>query len=254
MARKNATLNTVLIAQDFLTEHWNWTTAEQASLMAQDISAMGNIIKTRLENGGCQISEMYTIKHDKDEHKLWNEYKMIYEINFTSNHAHFLIKFAQGKTLEEIANLIGIQSNYIEKPKAGRYSYDNNLAYLIHIKYAQKYQYNAKDVVTVCGKDYMAYYRERHEAWMRGRAERSVIDAKALLNFLKVGIVEGTITEDDIIMNEEWSKVYILYQKQFKELIANKKIVEFKRKKLIEQKAWQMAHATTNNTVSENEK
>lgn len=88
---------------------------------------MGNVIKTRLENGGCKISEMYAVKHDKDESKLWNEYTMTYDVKFTTNHAHFLIKFSEGKTLEEIATLVG--------------------------------------------KKYIEYYRERYEAWTRGRAE-----------------------------------------------------------------------------------
>ena len=99
MARKSATLGSVLIAQDFLPEHWNWANTDLATL--GDIEKMGNVIKTRLENGGCKISEMYAVKHDKDESKLWNEYTMTYDVKFTTNHAHFLIKFSEGKTLEE---------------------------------------------------------------------------------------------------------------------------------------------------------
>ena len=60
-----------------------------------DIEKMGNVIKTRLENSGCKISEMYAVKHDKDESKLWNEYTMTYDVKFTTNHAHFLIKFSE---------------------------------------------------------------------------------------------------------------------------------------------------------------
>ena len=48
-----------------------------------DIEKMGNVIKTRLENSGCKISEMYAVKHDKDENKLWNEYTMTYDVKFT---------------------------------------------------------------------------------------------------------------------------------------------------------------------------
>ena len=48
-----------------------------------DIEKMGNVIKTRLENGWCKISEMYAVKHDKDESKLWNEYTMTYDVKFT---------------------------------------------------------------------------------------------------------------------------------------------------------------------------
>ena len=103
-------MGSVLIAQDFLPEHWNWANTDLVTL--GDIEKMGNVIKTRLENSGCKISEMYAVKHDKDESKLWNEYTMTYDVKFTTNHAHFRIKFSEGKTLEEIAHLVG--KKYIE--------------------------------------------------------------------------------------------------------------------------------------------
>ena len=71
MAREKADLGSVLFAQDFLEEHWKWTDKEKEKL--GDIEEMGKIIKARLEAGGCEIAEMYGIKHDKDERKIWNE-------------------------------------------------------------------------------------------------------------------------------------------------------------------------------------
>lgn len=220
MARKSATLGSVLIAQDFLPEHWNWANTDLATL--GDIEKMGNVIKTRLENGGCKISEMYAVKHDKDESKLWNEYTMTYDVKFTTNHAHFLIKFSEGKTLEEIAPLVGVEPQFIEKPHRGRYSYDNSLAYMIHIKYDNKYQYDPHDVATIVGKKYIEYYRERYEAWTRGRAERKMNDMKNTLNFLKVGIAKGEITLEDIILNEDYRVAYILYNDQIKKVFESK--------------------------------
>ena len=72
---------------------------------------MGNVIKTRLDNGGCKISEMYAVKHDKDESKLWNEYTMTYDVKFTTNHAHVLIKFSEGKRLKKL--LISLVKNIL---------------------------------------------------------------------------------------------------------------------------------------------
>lgn len=74
-------MGSVLIAQDFLPEHWNWANTDLVTL--GDIEKMGNVIKTRLENGGCKISGMYAVKHDKDESKLWNEYTMTYDVKVT---------------------------------------------------------------------------------------------------------------------------------------------------------------------------
>lgn len=74
-------MGSVLIAQDFLPKHWNWANTDLVTL--GDIEKMGNVIKTRLENGWCKISEIYAVKHDKDESKLWNEYAMTYDVKFT---------------------------------------------------------------------------------------------------------------------------------------------------------------------------
>lgn len=204
MARKEAILSTITLAQDFLPEHWpGWTDEEKA--MLGDCKAMGEIIKKRLEAGGCEITEMYGIIHDKDEHRLWNEYEMIYKLQFSLAHIHIVVKLApeKGKTLDELAALIGIKSSFIEKPKAGRYAYDNMLAYLVHIKYHKKYQYEPHDVYTFAGKDYMDYYRNRYEAWMNGRAKLLVKNTKADLDTLLAKIVEDeNFTEDDIFLDE----------------------------------------------------
>lgn len=40
---------------------------------------------------------------------------MTYNVKFTTNHAHFLIEFSEGKALEEIAPLVGVEPQFIEK-------------------------------------------------------------------------------------------------------------------------------------------
>lgn len=226
MARTEATLDSILFAQDFLHQHWDWNNNEKAQL--GNVEEMGKIIKSRLEKGGCEIAEMYGVKHDKDEKKIWNEYKMVYELQFTSNHAHYVIKFkkGKGKILKELADLIGIETNYIEKPKRGRYAYDNMLSYLTHIKYDKKFQYPVSSVVTLAGRNYIEYYRERREAWIRGRAERSIADAKQLYNFLRDGIIKGEITLNNLVENKEWQYVYVLHKDRFDKLLQSRKDVD----------------------------
>lgn len=212
MARKLANLTLAQITQDFLPEHWkDWTDEEKKHL--GNVEEMGKIIKSHLQNAGCEIEEMYAIKHDKDEKKLWNEYKMAYEVQFTSNHAHFVIKFKKdkGKTLPELASAVGVEENYIEKPRSGRYAYDNMLSYLIHIKYDKKYQYDVHSVYTLAGRDYVEHYREKYESWLKGRAKRSLQSAKELSDFLVNGIADGNIEFKDIAMDDEWKKAYILF-------------------------------------------
>lgn len=234
MAKRMANLGIAQITQDFLPEHWNWTDAEKAKL--SNVGEMGKIIKARLENAGCEIEEMYGIKHDKDEHILWNEYKKAYESQFTSKHAHFVVKFKKnkGKTLPELASAVGIEENFIEKPKSGRYAYDNMLSYLIHIKYPTKYQYHPSSVCTIAGKDYMDYYSEKRESWMKGRAEKIVTDAKGQLNYLKVGIIKGDITLDDIFADDNLKLIYALHKEMLDEKIATKRTIDGMSKKFQE--------------------
>ena len=177
-----------------------------------NVEEMGKIIKSRLEKAGCEIEEMYAIMHDKDEKRLWNEYKKAYDTALTSSHGHFVVKFqkGKGKTLPELASAVGLEENYIEKPHSGRYAYDNMLSYLIHIKYDKKYQYSPSSVYTIAGKDYMEYNSERHESWVKGKAKKTIENTKELLNFILLGIASGEIFFNDICLDEEWKKVYAL--------------------------------------------
>lgn len=231
MATEEAVLNNIMVTQDFVPEHWDWSDAEKTAL--GDSEKMGQIILTRLENGGCEVAEMYAILHDKDEAKLWDENERVYTTKFTSNHAHFVIRFTKGNTLLELAKIIGLEANYIEKPKRGRYAYDNMLSYLTHIKYDKKYQYDVHSVVTIKGKDYMEYYRERHEAWIRGRAERSVKDADALLNYMKDALAKGEITKNDIALDKNMKYVYALKKRQLDTIIEAKKEMDLLEKRLL---------------------
>lgn len=70
--------------------------------------------------------------------------------------------------------------------------------------------------------EYITHYRERYEAWTRGRAERKMNDTKNTLNFLKVGIAKGEITLEDIILNEDYRVAYILYNDQIKKVFESK--------------------------------
>ena len=82
---------------------------------------------------------------------------------------------------------------------------------MIYIKYDKKYQYPVSDVYTIAGKPYTEYYAERREAWLRGRAVKSIADARKLLEPLKYKLAKGEITLNEIIENEEYRQTYILY-------------------------------------------
>ena len=230
MARTEANLSCVMIVQDFLPDHWAWDDKEKNSL--GDVEQMGQIIKSRLEAGGCGIAEMYAIRHNKDEKKLFNGRKNDYTISFVHDHAHFLVKFRprEGNTKTALAALIGVSPDYIEKPKRGRYSYNNMLAYLIHIKYAQKYQYPFQDVVTVAGRSYAEHYKNQHNSWMQGRAVRNQMSIKETYEMLRNEILEGRSTYYDFLPIKEYEPTLIVYGDKLKRYSDNKVALEKERK------------------------
>lgn len=198
--KKVANLTTFMLSQDYLPEHWSWTVQEQQALLSNDCALVGQVILNRFKANGIDLETAYIITHDKDEHVIWDEYQNCYKSTFTSHHVHFVGKFKKDDAMpiEKIAEIIGVEENYIVRPKAGRHSYDNMLSYLIHIKYPEKHQYRADCVVTLTGPDYMKIYSESRRAWMRGRAEKVIADAIPTYKELKVMISEGSITEEEL--------------------------------------------------------
>lgn len=169
MARLNANLSFFMLASDYDPAHYNWPEKELAAL--GDCKAIAEVIKKRLEDNGVKVKEMYAIEH-KGEKKADSKSKEYHNsTDATKPHYHIVARLepSHGATLEEIAEYIGVPPEVIEKPKPGRYSYDNMLAYLTHIKDESKIQYAPEDVVTLAGSNYMDYYNQRKERWIKAR-------------------------------------------------------------------------------------
>ncbi len=164
-----AKLHTFMLASDYDPAHYGWTESELAAL--GDCKSTAEVIKKRLENNGAKVKEMYAIEH-KSEKKADSKSKEFHGATDEAKmHYHLLVRFepSHGATLKELSEYIGISPEIIEKPKPGRYSYDNMLSYLTHIKYVDKIQYAPEDVVTLAGSDYMDYYNERKKRWIKAR-------------------------------------------------------------------------------------
>lgn len=169
MAREQADLSFFMLVSDYDPAHYNWTEKELAAL--GNCKAVAGVIKKRLEDNGAKVKEMYVIEH-KSEKKTDSRSKEYHNgTDDTKPHYHILVKFepSHGATLEQIAEYIGVPVNVIVKPKPGRYSYNNWLAYLVHIKYKNKIQYVPQDVLTLAGTDYMDYFNVYKASWEKAR-------------------------------------------------------------------------------------
>ncbi len=236
MGRTEADLNIMGAVLGFDPKHYpEWTDREKAAL--GDVSETAKAVKERLENGGCKVKEMYAIRHGGGGPKPRGGHGQADTPRPPSAHIHIVVKFEPGggKPLAELAEICGINENFIEPPKSGRYSYDNMLSYLTHIKYADKCQYDPHDVITIAGKDYMDYYRERHEAWQKARAKITLKNTSKNLDTLIAGILDGKFKKRlDFTCDPDYAKVYMLHSKKINTVLNARSLVaqdrEFCRK------------------------
>lgn len=210
MARKEADLSCCSIAQALQPEYWEWTEDELKAVESNDIAVITAVIKERLENGGCEIAEMYAIIHDKDTRTKWDESVSQYVVEDKADHIHCVVKFVKdkGATLTAIATMVGLEPQFIEKAGKGKYGYDNLLAYLIHIKYPDKYPYEVSEVLTVRGRSYTEIYHERRTDWEKGRAKVQSDKSRADIDWLETMILGGQVTFSQVMLTDEYFNIY----------------------------------------------
>lgn len=203
-------LTLFMLASDYNPAHYNWTKNELSAL--GDCKAIAEVIKKRLEDNGAKVKEMYAIEH-KDKKKADSKSKECHNsTNTIKPKYHILVKFepSHGTPLKEIAEYIGVPPEVIEKAKQGRYSYDDMLAYLTHIKNESKTPYAPEDVITLAGSDYMDYYNERKERWIKAREIVAKKGGKTLDRLFREAVAKiekGEISYDDLCDIEEYDRL-----------------------------------------------
>lgn len=207
-----ANLTACMITQQLQPEFWNWTEDERRAIEQADTKRIGEILLSRLENNGCKVENCYIILHDKDYIKESDKDGSPL-IVMKEPHIHAVVKFVDNKQpaqrLDNIAKAIGLRMEQVEKPKRGKYGYDNLISYLCHVKYPEKKQYAPEDVITIKGRDYTEVYNERESDWIAARAKVATKVAKDQLQDILYGILKGTITKNDLL--DPNSPYYVIY-------------------------------------------
>ncbi len=230
MARKEADLTLFMLVSDYNPAHYYNRTKNKLAALG-DCKTLAEVMKKDLEDNGIKVIEMYVIEH-KGEKTADSKSKEYHRgIDETKLHYHIVVKFeSKQATLKEIAKYISVRPEIIEKPKQGRYSYDNMLSYLTHIKYEDKTQYVPEDVVTIVGTDYMDYYNKRKESWIKARAIVAKKGGKPLGRLFQEAVTKlkkGEISYDDLCDIEEYDRLRLepTYRKK---LICQKNCVSEK--------------------------
>lgn len=251
MARTEAELTFFMLASDYNPAHYNWTENEFAAL--GDCKATAEVIKKRLEDNGAKVKEMYVIEH-KGEKKADSRSKEHHNgIDETKIHYHLLVKFepSHGATLKKISEYIGVPMQVIEKPRPGGHSYTNSLSYLTHIKYESMIQYAPEDVVTLAGSDYMDYFNEYKERWIKAREIVAKKGGKTLDRLFRKAVYKlesGELSCEELAGVPEYRKLFLSAKYQRKLEAAVKRV-----EKLAQLDWWRLCTKVQNNEISKEE-
>ena len=221
MIKKVAKLTAIMLVQQLEDEHWKtWDNITSIKLAREgNIQPLLKAVIDKLNKADIPVSEAYGIKHDQDKVSTWNQELMRNVIEKKADHVHFLFKFERGASLTKIALSIGIEPQYLEKLKSGRYGYDNCLAYLIHAKDETKYQYNPNEVITVIGEDYSSIYNRNIETWIKGRATKKAKETYLSIDWLIEKILAGEITKSNILLTDEYYEIYGRHKRKINEAL-----------------------------------
>ncbi|AZQ41738.1 Rep family protein [Streptococcus periodonticum] len=222
MAKKEANLTAIMLVQQLEEEYWLSDDYKSVIQKAKDGNCrpLLEMIIQKLEEHDIIAKEAYIIKHDKDKVTIWNPDKMKNEINDKEEHVHALLKFEKGASLKKIALAIGVEPQYLERLKSGRYGYDNCLAYMVHAKdFPEKYQYSPDEVITVLGESYKSIYQRKIETWVRGRATKKAKETDLGVDWLIEKILAGEISKSNILLTDEYYAIYGQHKRRINEAL-----------------------------------
>ena len=217
--KKEAILTSVLLTQQFSDGFWDndWN---KELLESADIEKILEEIVRRVSEVAT-VSEAYAIKHDKDTSIVFNNELQETTTKPAKSHIHALLKFDKGKgaTLSTLSEKIGLAEQHLEKAKSGRYGYDNLLAYLIHAKDKDKYQYSPDEVFTLIGNNYLKVYHERKLSWLKGKAKKEVQQSYEDIDLLIDNILNENITKQEILLNKKYHTLYTVHRVRINDAI-----------------------------------
>lgn len=212
MSKQSNNPTLIGFTQQLKPEYWTWASDPQnATALDCDALSLGSYLVQRLEHFGCKVEAAYAIVHDQDMREGWDEVNHCAVMEPKPRHIHGIVKFTDRKSsasLEQLATFLGLELQYVEKPKAGRYALDNMLAYLIHAKYKDKHQYKPEEVATIKGRDYKDIELERRVSWLKGAAEVKTKAAAVEVEYLRERILEGDVSREQVMLTDALFMVY----------------------------------------------
>lgn len=187
-------------------KYWEWENDELLDDYINNKQAIFEEIFARvneLEN----LKIIALIVHDKDENKN----------GLKDAHIHAYLEFEKQKTIASISSVLGIEPQYIEVPKKGRYGRLNCLAYLIHAKNLDKYQYSPEEVQTFETFDYQEFIDENLEDFKKYNATDKRKKGEIGLDLALQEVQQGKLKLREIMRDENLALLYAGHMQKFSE-------------------------------------
>ena len=217
---KESKIQCFMVVQYFSEQYWkDWDVSFITEAKGGDIAPLLNEMVKRISEI-TTVSEAYGIIHDKDEEELYDVETQQFYTKPIDSHGHLLFKLSEGMPIYKLADVIGIEPQYIEKAKRGRYGYDNLLSYLIHSKESNKYQYAPQEVVSAAGKNYMEVFKERFSSWKKGRIKKDIKLSEDEIDNLILDIIQEKIGKSEILLDEKYHMIYTTFKTRINEAFA----------------------------------
>lgn len=143
-------------------------------------------------------------------------------------HFHCYLEFDKPVDLSMVARFAGVEEQYIEVLKRGKYAKENTLAYLIHAKQPGKHQYKSTEVYSDGAEEltgtygwtngwYHDFYAEHAEDWANQLATGKQHNRNLSLDKILDMIVDGKITMQNILLTDDLRKLYARNMNKFKD-------------------------------------
>lgn len=201
-------------------EYWDALTQEDIDALGGSAQDVLDLIIRRFEDGdkagvSVDLSSAHVIIHDKDTHEVWDDESGRMVTETKPRHAHFVLGFDKPVPFNLIPLVLGLEAQFVEKPKPGRYGRENVMSYLIHAKDVEKYQYDPSEVASFGAESYMGYYMRHKEVWLEGRAVKTTQKRRKKKDLVIQQILDGTLTLEEMLLDDELTHLYALHRTQF---------------------------------------
>lgn len=204
-----------LFEQQLKSQFWDWSVQDKQLLedweknKIQIFRLIFDRIRSLVEED--EFVEFAIIVHDKD---------VSYGTKLVEPHVHAYIDFPKRMDLSKVASALGLERERIETPKSkgGRaYTRINALAYLIHAKDKDKYQYSVSDVETFDTLDYETFISQNKEDFEKYAATKKREKSDESLDLVLSKVQKGDLNYLDVMEDDELAFLFANNQQKFRE-------------------------------------